>query len=1455
MRPLAVLLVLALAGLLTATILLVTSGILEEQLRRTVVWGLQGALGREVTIRRIRGDPWRGVVLEDLRIAEGRTFHEGVLLRVPLVLLTFDVEALFRDLLWGPRAVLPTIRRIALDGPTLALVRDPKGRWNVEALFRRVPHPTGPTGPAFTGTVEFRGGVVHLVDLSVTPAFRATLTGAVGRAELSPLPLVRFTATGQATAGSGSTPPSPVRVSGWVHTADGPLDLEVEATALDVAAWANYLVPIPRVRWESGSVSGAVHLYGGTRPGARPFDFSGVLRLRRAALTVLPAGVRLAEISGPVRVTRTDLSTSGLTVRAGGSPVTVRGEVLLSAGGYLDLEVETTGLDAALLRRLFFPGAVPLEGSLQGRVRIVGAPQTLRISGRVRSPEVTVAHQLVRSLSSRVIYEAGTLTLTDLTSQVAGGAVRGDLLLDPQGPVYLFAGDVWQVPTDPLQRVLGVDLPLRAALSGPVVTTGEPGRTFVQGAVRAGPGSLLGLPFDALEASFAYADGALRLDAVSLRQGQAQVDLWGTISSEGELDLFALARDLPLGLLRPYLPRVALAGTVQFSGRISGTLGGTPPRGEASWWGVQGHATVRRGRVGPIAFDEGITGLVLDPEHLVLEGATVRQGRDLYRMSGEVRWRPSPRLDLSVQTEGADASRLASWVNLPVALTGEVSGEARLTGTPQRPSASAAVRLRQGRFLDHRVDRAQARLTWDPTGLRIAEGWAETDLGTLQVAGAVRSDHMDLSFSLDGLRLESVAALQAPSVRIGGAVRLSGRVGGTPAHPEMTASLSTTDLTLNGVRFDGAAGTVRWSAGSLALAPLVVTRGGERYTLEGTFGLEGPAGSLRLAVEDGRLATLLSISRSPIAADGRLSGTLTLTGPLANPQARLALQLADGHFNGYPIRSAQGELVLRDREVTIHSLEVTPRQGVLRALGTVNLSGQTDVEVSGEGVEVDAFRPILRLRTPPLHGRADFTLQLGGTVRAPVAGLSLEMRDVGAGPVRLDRVLGQVFYREGTLAIEQVLVEESGSRGRISGRIPVRPETLRIDPAAPLSLHLATDDVELGVLRRLLPGLVEDASGVLRVQVDVTGTADSPQVEGFGWVQGGRLKLTSLEPAIEAIRAQLRFNQESGRIEQLVARLGEGSIQGSGGVTFHSLGVDRVDLSLRASGVRLGVRPFYEGLADADLRLFGATSALTLSGQITLRAGELLLGLPPAPPGNRGPGGMPVRLDLDLRAGRDLVVRLGPLRLGVDGRLRLGGTLMQPMPEGVVTTTGGEFTAFGRTFRLESGSATFQPFRGTTPLISARARTEVGGVTVFAVIQGTPGDLQVRLESDPPLSSDQIGALLLGEVGVPEAVRGEVERLVREQLSRIVLGEVAARLRQALGLSELRLEYDFESPLRLRVGGLLLQNLYLTLTTTFAQTVQFIWALEYRFSPSVALAVTYDPQGPWLIFLRTRFVW
>jgi autotransporter translocation and assembly factor TamB len=705
----------------------------------------------------------------------------------------------------------------------------------------------------------------------------------------------------------------------------------------------------------------------------------------------------------------------------------------------------------------------------------------------------------------------------------------------------------------------------------------------------------------------------------------------------------------------------------------------------------------------------------------------------------------------------------------------------------------------------------------------------------------------------DRVRLEEIGALGNPYVRVGGDVRLEGTVTGTVGDPRIEAEVGSQRILLNGQTFDGVEGRVRWQSGVLSMLPLRLHRGAATYVAEGWLQLAGEtAAGLSLDVRQGRLATLLAISGSPLYMDGTLDGRLTLSGPLRNPRAEMTVSLRDGHYNGYPIRSASGQVVLSDRRVTIHDLEVVPEQGHLRAQGFVDLGGASEIEIGGEGVAVDALRRVLRLRQP-LAGTMDFTLQMSGPLRDPVVGLSLQMTNFGVGGALTDQVLGQVFYEAGLIHIQQILIDAHGQRARIEGQIPARADTLSLDPTRPLSLRLSTDRADLGLLRLVIPA-IEEAAGELQMRLDVGGTTAVPEMTGFARVRDGRVRVRGLAQAIERINLEARFDQSRGVVERLTAELGGGRLEAAGQVTFRDLRPDTVDLRLRAAAVRLDAPPFYTGLVDGELHLDGAVIRPRLSGRVVLSAGELLLAVPASGAARDAPG-IPLAFAIDLVAGERLFVIAGPARMGLAGQLRLGGTPAAPTLAGTVTAGAGEYRALGTTFVLEEGTAVFQEFRGIEPMISARARTRLGDVTVFVHIHGTPGEMQLSLSSDPPMSHERIVALLAAQAGIAQALEGDIEALLRRQLTRLLFGEFEARLLEALGLGELRIEYDMERPLQLRLGRFVVENLYLALTTIFETQIRFIWALEYRFSPGVALAFTQDRQGLWLILLRARAVW
>ncbi len=1375
----------------------------------------------------------RPVSLERVQVGASRiTFYQvrvPGLLRVDEVELDWDPILLVRERLAG-RSGAQALRRVGLVKPVLVVARGPQGRWNIEQLVR-APAPEAAPAERPRAEVHIAGGSVQLLDLAAG-GFRGTLTGMEGSVRLSDLPLVRV----RLAAGVPPGVPGQVEVSGWVDGQQGMLDLALRFQGLSARAWANYLASDPRWRWEAGVLGGHARIYGGTRSP----QVVGDVRVERAAVSLPQQGLKVQDVAGEVRVAGSWVTLRSVRLRLGSATVQVSGELRMAGGGAVDLDLRFRGADPFRLRRLV-GSTFPVRGQVAGRARVEGPLAAVRVRAQLAAPRVLVGQEPLQDVAAEVDYRPGTLTVASATGRVRGGRVRADAVVALNEPYRLMASARLDNVDGSAAGLLGAALPVRGPFTGAVVVAGPVRDPVVAGLLRGGPGQLFGQGVDSWSSAFEYGDGRLTLHAARARRAGAEVSAWGRVT-EDALDVQVATAGLRLeDLGRAVGVAVPTSGTVYAAGRLTGSP--RAPRLSAT-------ARLGRGSVGPLRWDEAVLQVDASRDVVWVRALHWRDGEDTYRAWGRVGLQDTS-LSFQLRTPGARVERLLQLAEVSLPLSGELRGWVEGAGTVREPVLQGALQLWDLRTPEAVFQRAGGRFRWQAGVLSVQEAELHSAAFDAQLQGAVStSGDLQLSFVADPVRLEALPQLRNPFLHLQGAVRVRGEVTGKSREPVVRAEVTGTRLRVNGEVFDGVEGAVRWAGGTLEAAPLRLRRRQATYVLEGRLQLvEDPVADLALDVRDADLPTLLGVAGVSVDADGRLSGRLVLSGPLSRPRAQLDVQLADGAFRGYRFSAGTGRVVLEDGRVSLQEVELVAGRGRLRAEGYVSLRGPSEVEVAGLGLEAAAVSTLARLRTP-LVGTLDFTLQLSGTLDNPTAGLALEVRDVGAAGAQADRLTAQAIYRDGFLELEQLLLEEDGQRVRARGRLPLRLRELAADPRGPVDFVASTDRADLGILR-LLP-FVESADGPLEASLRIGGTVTSPQLEGFVRTRGGRVKLAGVNPALEDLQVEVGFDHAAATLRQLRAGLGGGVVEATGEASFEALRLQRYRLAASARSARVEIPPYFRGVVDGTGEVTGTLQRARVSGRLTLSAGELVVA---ASTGAGGGNAFPVDLDLELVAGQGLSVVAGPVRLQVGGGLRVGGSLSSPALSGTVTGRGGEYRAFGTTFVVEEGVAVFQEFRGTEPVLSARASTRVGDVTVFVYLSGTPGQMQIRLASNPELPHDRIVQLLAAQAGIERALGGEVEAALRQQLARFLLGEFEQRVRQLLGLAELRIEYDFERPLRLRLGRFLLQDLYLTLTTVFDTETRFLWALEYRFARHYALAFSHDTAGIWMILLRANFTW
>jgi hypothetical protein len=142
-------------------------------------------------------------------------------------------------------------------------------------------------------------------------------------------------------------------------------------------------------------------------------------------------------------------------------------------------------------------------------------------------------------------------------------------------------------------------------------------------------------------------------------------------------------------------------------------------------------------------------------------------------------------------------------------------------------------------------------------------------------------------------------------------------------------------------------------------------------------------------------------------------------------------------------------------------------------------------------------------------------------------------------------------------------------------------------------------------------------------------------------------------------------------------------------------------------------------------------------------------------------------------------------------------------------------------------------------------------------VTGTPDALNLELTSDPPFSRNEIVAALGRQSGFAALFTGgaDLEAALVTELSNALFGQVGLAVASALGLEEFTLEYDAERQFALRIGTLLIQDLYLTWTTEFTTPRRTIWALEYRLSPTTRVSFSVDNASRWNVLYRVTYAY
>lgn len=1022
---------------------------------------------------------------------------------------------------------------------------------------------------------------------------------------------------------------------------------------------------------------------------------------------------------------------------------------------------------AAALPGVRVPQLPPLAGIVDGDLAVGGTPSTFGLAGTVRGRGLRVAGYPIGAGSVSV---GGTFDDVRLTSVAVDGPLGrfrgrgayGTNLLALDGD---YDGSLAQLRTfvDDPTAVGGVHGPVRATIGPKRVVIQTTGAQLAGARVR-------GVAVERVS-------GTIALDGKQLRVVAADGALGGGHAVAADLGgpFLVSAPDVPVGALRG-------AGIPLESGTL-GMLGvadlrGTSPR-------FDGVVTVSDGSAAGYPVSGGAD-LSLAGSTVTLRDGVAGLGTTFGSFAGTVaEIGRANRYDLNASIPIGDVEQVRTALHLPLrTLYGSFAADLRVRGAGAAPALSGNVAVPEGSYngLDFRDARAGVAL--DRSSVAAHDGVvtvgstranvdASAAIAQRAFAVNVHSADANLADFDDYFDEAETLAGRGPVAfafaNDGLTTRTSGRFDVRDFRYRRFA-FGTTDAT--------------WSQPHGAPIAGAVNVQGEHGTLHANGTIAPAPGDPIAAFAHARYGARVQTTRvdlatwlPPFGITAPLLGQVDARGTVAGRWPRLTIAgdatLQHGSVYGYAVRS--GTLHARSDGGRLAFTNSVLDLGFARfdVNGSLGYDARAPLALSVHAQTPDLARTLVTMlpKGPryDIAGAVQSDARITGTFAHPRATVGFDVTQGRYGSLAIARILGSAAYDGTTLTVNDAEATFAKGSVLVAGALPLRLEPLGLRPGAPLSFQLAANGLDLAPFAPFVPGPHTKLGGTLDGRVAIEGTPRAPRIAGNAALTNGSYVSDFDRAGIAAANARFTFNGNSVALDALHAKLGAGTLDGSGSLDlpFPGAHTSGYSIALVAHGARVDSPEFGRGTIDGTMTLARGPTIAILSGDLTLSNASIPFAtiFRTAAGGNgNGAANGPVPFDLgfNLRAnaGRNVRVQSSIVDVGAKGTLDLTGTLRTPRLAGVLTATpGGVFSTYNRAFRVQQAVVRFDPAQGVVPYLDLRAyahvtnpdpdptRNAVGSADITVTVQGPADELAqggaISFSSNPPYSQEQIVGLLL----------------------------------------------------------------------------------------------------------------
>ncbi|WP_392531829.1 translocation/assembly module TamB domain-containing protein [Nostoc sp. C117] len=689
---------------------------------------------------------------------------------------------------------------------------------------------------------------------------------------------------------------------------------------------------------------------------------------------------------------------------------------------------------------------------------------------------------------------------------------------------------------------------------------------------------------------------------------------------------------------------------------------------------------------------------------------------------------------------------------------------------------------------------------------------------------------------------------------------------------------------------------------------------------------------------------------------GALSGGITASGSLKSGlNATFNFQGDNWQWGEYSINQVTAKGNFADGVVTLSPLSVGINQGLIAfsgQLGTEQLSGNLNVA----SLPLSLLQPFIEKYPVNVTGEVNAAANLQGSLKDPKVNgeVSLANATLNKQPVQTGQV--KFNYNNARVNFDSTLLLTGTQPITITGNIPAPLPFVAVKPDNQINVKANVNNEGLSLLNVFTNNQVSWVNGEGQVDVNVQGTLNEPIINGTAKINNATFTAQALSDPLKNVTGSLLFNGNTLNVENIQGSYNQGQVIASGILpifTPEQGAANPLTVSIEKQ-LDFKVPGLYEGDVSGNAVIRGTALKPRIGGEIELSNGKVIIGKSATdssksanttatapqptsitlntPEANTNAATttdastsaatvpkLPVEFaDLRLVLGKGIRVTSEPLlnfvpggaalsqpilSFDAKGDLTINGTLAKPLPEGVISLTGGRLSLFTTEFTLARGyeqTARFTPSQGLDPILDVRLEAIVPEasaisdrtlesplsaeisdasvnsfgtlrtVRVKATATGPASELANNLEltSEPSRSRGEIVGLLGGSILNSLSQPGDLTQGLTNFASSTILGGLQGTITsigQAVGFNEFRIfptpttneESRRSSVLDLSAEGVfnVNRNFSVSLSRAFATNESFRYNVLYRLNDEVLVrgSTNLDNENQFLVEYESRF--